>query len=146
TPEGGAPTDDVAIYDTSAAVDEERSLGELFSELSREATTLVRQEVRLAKMELSDVATQVGKNVGYLAVGGAIAYAGFLALLAALIVGLALWLNSLWLSALIVGLIVAAIGAYLAYQGYNNLKQIQYVPDETVESLKEDKEWLQKQV
>lgn len=69
---------------------DDRSLGELVGDLSRETRTLVRQEVALAKTELTQTATEVGKDVGFLAVGGAVAYAGFLAILAAIILALAL--------------------------------------------------------
>ncbi len=54
----------------------ERSVGELFAELSRDMATLVRQEVHLAKTEVSQKASQMGKDIGFLAVGGAVAYAG----------------------------------------------------------------------
>ena len=64
---------------------EERSLGELFSELAGETATLVRKEVQLAKVELGQKAAQVGKEVAFIGLGGAVAYAGFLAVLAAVI-------------------------------------------------------------
>jgi hypothetical protein len=67
---------------------DERSLGDLFSELTHEITTLLRQEVTLAKTELSQKAAHVGRDVGFLLAGGAVAYAGLLALVAALIIGL----------------------------------------------------------
>lgn len=124
---------------------EDRSLGELFSELSRETSTLFRQEIALAKTEMTEKATTVGKNVGFLAVGGAVAYAGFLVLLGALVVILALFLPW-WLSALIVGVIVAAVGYALVQKGLSTLKQVDMAPRETIESLKEDKEWVKEQV
>ena len=55
---------------------DDRSLGELFSELAQETSTLVRQEVQLAKTEMGQKASRVGKDVGFLAAGGAVAYAG----------------------------------------------------------------------
>ena len=65
---------------------DDRSLGELFSELAQETTTLVRHEVNLAKTEMSEKASRAGKHVGFLAAGGAVAYAGLLAVLAAVII------------------------------------------------------------
>jgi uncharacterized membrane protein YqjE len=122
-----------------------RSLGELFAELSRETSTLVRQEVQLAKTEMSETASQVGKDIGFLAVGGAVAYAGFLALIAMLILVLvALGLAS-WLSALIVGLVVAGIGYFLVQKGLNELKRVDLKPQQTIETLQEDKEWAKEQ-
>ncbi len=69
---------------------EERSLGDLFSELTQDLSTLVRQEVMLAKTELRQKASEAGKDVGLLAAGGAIAYAGFLVILAGVVLALGL--------------------------------------------------------
>jgi hypothetical protein len=91
---------------------DDRSLGELFAELAQETSTLVRQEVNLAKTEMSQKAFTAGRHIGVLAAGGAVAYAGLLAILAALIV----LLNNvmpLWLSALLVGIVVAGVGYVL---------------------------------
>jgi hypothetical protein len=57
---------------------DDRSLGELFSALATDTSTLVRQEVELAKTEMTQKATRVGKDIGFLLAGGAVAYAGFL--------------------------------------------------------------------
>lgn len=129
-----------------AEVRDDRSLGELFSELSRETSTLVRQEVQLAKAEFAQTGTKIAKDLGYLLVGAAVLYAGFLALMFAVIYGLAELLDSAWLGALIVGLVIGAIGAILVYQGYKQLKQVDLVPDRTVETLEEDAQWLKQQV
>lgn len=123
----------------------DRSLGELFSELSRETSTLVRQEVALAKTELTAKATQVGKDVGFLAAGGAVAYAGLLAIIAGIIILIGDLINNMWLSALIVGLIIAGIGYYLVQKGLSDLKNANLAPEQTIESVKETKEWVQEQ-
>jgi hypothetical protein len=120
-------------------------LGELFSELSQEASTLIRQEVQLAKAEVTRTATKAGKEVAFMAAGGFIAYAGFLALIAAAILGVAEFLP-LWLSALLIGVIVAGVGYLLLQKGMNGLKEINPAPRRTIETLKEDKEWLKQQV
>ena len=124
---------------------DDRSLGELFADLSRETTTLVRQEVELAKTEMTQKATRVLRNIGFLAIGGAIAYAGLLALIAAVIILLAMVIPW-WLSALVVGLVIAGIGAFLIWKGLNALKQEDLVPRQTIETLKEDQEWAKEQV
>ena len=124
---------------------DERSLGELFADLSRETTTLVRQEVELAKTEMTQKASRVLKNVGFLAIGGAVAYAGFLAIIAAVIILLAAILPW-WLSALLVGIVIAAIGGFLIWKGLDALKKEDLVPRETLETLKEDQEWAKEQV
>lgn len=125
---------------------ENASLGELFSELARETTTLARQEVQLAKAELSQSAAQIGRNVASMLVGGAIAYAGFLAILAAIIVGLGEAGVPWWLSALIVGLVVAAIGYFLIMRARSGLQAASLFPQTTVETLKEDGEWAKEQL
>ena len=126
---------------------DERSLGELFGELARETGTLVRQEVELAKTEMTHRATRAGRDLGSLAVGGAIAYAGFLTLLAALVGALADAFDMpLWLAALIVGVVVAAVGYLLVQRGLTALRSHGLAPRQTFETLKEDVEWAKEQV
>ena len=122
----------------------DRSLGELFSELAQDTSTLVRQEMTLAKTEMSQKASRVGKDVGFLAAGGAVAYAGLLAILAAVII----LLNDvmpLWLAALLVGLVVAAVGYFLVRRGLDALKREDFAPRQTMETLKEDQQWAKDQ-
>jgi xanthine/uracil permease len=123
---------------------DEPSLGDLFARLASDTSSLVRKEVALARTEMTQKATEVGRDVGILGAGGAIAYAGFLALLAALIVGLD-QLMPLWLAALIVGLIVVAVGYVLIQRGMSALKRANLVPEQTIESLKEDAQWAKDQ-
>ncbi|MCC2628457.1 MAG: hypothetical protein K0S14_2107 [Thermomicrobiales bacterium] len=129
-----------------AQVRDERSLGDLFSDLSRETTTLVRQEVQLAKAELTQSATEVARGIGMLVAGGAVAYAGLLFLLLAIVFGLieAGW--DAWLSALVVGLVVVAIGAVLVLRARESLKPANLAPQKTVETLKEDAAWAKEQI
>lgn len=126
-------------------VKEERSLGDLFSELATETSTLVRQEVALAQTELTHKATVVGKNVGFLAVGGAVGYAALLAILAAAIIGLANFVPA-WAAALIVGVGVGIVAFLLISSALKSLKETDLAPRQTVATLKEDAEWLKKQV
>lgn len=121
-----------------------RSLGELFSELTRETETLVRQEVQLAKVELSQKASSIGKDIGFLAAGGAVAYAGLLTLIAFVV----LWLGNaipLWVSALLVGVVVLAIGGVLVKMGLDHLKNTNLAPKNTIETLQEDARWAKDQ-
>ena len=124
---------------------EERSIGELFSELASQTTTLVRQELQLAKVELSQKAAQVGKEVGLVGLGGAVAYAGFLAVLAALILVIGQFI-AVWLSALIIGIVVMGIGYFLSQQHLNALKHLDAAPQATIDTLKQDKEWAKEQM
>lgn len=123
---------------------DERSIGDLFAELATETSTLVRQEVQLAKTELTQKVTSAGKDAGMIGAGGALAYAGLLALIAAVIIGLG-QLIPMWLSALVVGLVVVGIGYMLIQSGLKALKSIDPAPRETIETLKEDKEWVKEQ-
>jgi hypothetical protein len=129
-----------------AQVRDERSLGDLFSDLSRETTTLVRQEVQLAKAELTQSATEAARGIGMLVAGGAVAYAGLLFVLLAIVFGLieAGW--DAWLSALVVGVVVVAIGAILVLRARESLKPANLAPQKTVETLKEDAEWAKEQI
>jgi hypothetical protein len=121
-----------------------RSLGELFSELAQETSTLVRQEVNLAKTEMSHKASRAGKQVGVLAAGGAVAYAGLLAILASVIVLLDN-VMPLWASALLVGVVVAVVGYLLVRRALDALKREDFAPRETMETLKEDQQWTKDQ-
>ena len=120
---------------------EERSIGELFSELAGETSTLIRQEMALAQAEMTQKATKAGKNVGYLAVGGAIGYAGLLAIIAGVIMGLS-YLMPAWIAALLVGIVIAISSYVMISSGLAALKKMDVKPTETVESIKEDAQWL----
>jgi Flp pilus assembly protein TadB len=127
-----------------AAYQDERSLGELFQELSRDTSLLVRQEIALAKTEMKQNAQQAGKGAGFIAAGGAIAYAGFIVLLGGLAVLLGV-VMPLWLSTLLVGVVVIAVGGILIMKGKNDLQRVDPMPRQTIETLKEDKEWVKEQ-
>jgi uncharacterized protein (DUF2062 family) len=124
---------------------EDRSLGELFADLTREVGNLIRDEVALAKTEMTQKATRMGKDVGFLAVGGAVAYVGFLAILAAIILALALVLPS-WLAAAIVGVVVAGPGGFLVMRGLADLKRENLAPEQTIQTLQEDATWATRQM
>jgi putative superfamily III holin-X len=124
---------------------QERSLGELFSELAGETSTLVRQEVALAKAELTQKAAYVGRNVGLLVVGGAVVYAAFLAVMAAAVIGLS---NAMpwWAAALVVGVVVGIVGGALLFKAAYALKETDVTPRQTVETLKEDAQWVKEKM
>ena len=123
----------------------EKPLGELFSDLASEMSNLVRQEVNLAKVEVGQKAKHVGRNIGYLVVGGAIAYAALLAVIAAIILLLDNVMPS-WGASLLVGVVVAGIGWLLIGKAVSALQQTDVTPRETVETLKEDAAWVKQQI
>ena len=127
------------------AVKDEASLGDLFSDLAEQTGRLIRQEAALAKTEFADTAAAAGRSVGLVAAGGFIGYAGFLALMAALIVGLS-YVMPLWLSAVIVGALLAVCSYFMVTSAIEALKKTQWAPEQTIESIKEDAQWLKNQV
>jgi len=124
---------------------ENRPLGDLFGDLATDMSNLVRQEITLAKVEITQKAKYVGRNVGYLVIGGAVAYAAMLAIIAALIMLLAKYVPH-WGSALIVGAVVGGIGWLLIGKATAALQQTDLTPRETVETLKEDATWMKEQI
>ncbi len=130
---------------------DETTIAGLIRQLRDETTQLLRQEVSLVKTEMSEKGSRIGRNTAYLAVGGLVAYAGALLLLAALSV-LVAWLLTLadvnpwiagWVGPLVVGVIVAVIGYSLVQKAIATLKNESPVPEKSIESLKEDKQWVQ---
>lgn len=124
---------------------ENRPLGDLFGDLATDMSNLVRQEVTLAKLEITQKAKYLGRNVGYLVIGGAVAYAALLAIIAGIIMLLAKVVPD-WGSALIVGAVVGGIGWLLVGKAIMALQQADLTPHETVETLKEDATWMKQQI
>jgi MFS family permease len=119
----------------------ERPIGDLVKQLAGQTSTLVRQEIDLAKAEMTEKGRVAGKGAGL--IGGA-AVIGLLAA-GALTACLILALNHAlpdWLAALIVAVVFGAIAAFLALQGKKRIEQAApAVPEQTVETVKEDVEW-----
>lgn len=127
------------------ATQDNRSLGELFAELSHETSTLIRKEIELARTELTAKARVTGGYAATVAAGGALAHAGLLVILAAIVIGLAQLGVTPWLSATIVGLATIGIGYMLVNKGLSALRGTTVVPQHTVQSLKEDAKWTTRQ-
>ena len=120
-----------------------RPLAGLLSDLWRETTTLVHDEVELAKADITEKVTQAGRGVGAVATGGAVLFAGFLVLLGAAVGALMRVLPpdlAPWLAPLIVGAVVAIIGAVMLSGGLKKLKAENLRPDRTLESLRRDRD------
>jgi uncharacterized membrane protein YqjE len=124
---------------------QDRPIGELFSELASETSLLIRQEVALAKVELTQKANRVGRNVGYLVLGGAVAYAALLALLTAVVIVLAN-VMAWWLAAFVVAVLVGIVAAVLISRALATLKKMEVAPRQTIETLKEDAQWAKQQI
>src|SRR3954471_22542078 len=117
---------------------QDASTGELVSRLSQQMSTLVRDEIRLAQVDLTEKGNRAGIGAGALGGAGAIAYLGLATLIAAAVLGLAEAVAA-WLSALIIGLVVLAVAGGLALFGKNKVQSATPpVPTEAVEGLKQD--------
>jgi hypothetical protein len=128
------------------ALREDRSIGELFGQLTQDLTLLFRQELQLARAEMSEKVSRVTTNMVSVLAGGFVAYIGALALVAALILGLQEVANiSPWVSALIVGALFAIAGYVMLNRGLKELKRVDLAPRRTVESLKDDVQWAKEQ-
>ena len=118
-----------------------RSLGDLFSDLTREITTLVRHELALARVEMSTKMARAARHAGTLALGAVVALAGVFTLAASLVLLLVNAGMPAWGAALLVGLGLAAIGAVLAMRSLQALRQEDLTPTETIQTLKETTAW-----
>ena len=119
----------------------ETSIGELIGNVSNDLSQLFRQEVELAKAELKQEATKAGKAAGML---GAAAFAGYLTIVLlsfALVFALGNVMDLGW-AALIVAVLWGIVGAVLFASGRKKLKTVDPVPHRTVDTLKEDAQWL----
>lgn len=132
---------------------QDRSLGDLLRDLSAETGDLLRNEVELAKAEISEKAARVGTDVGAVALGGAMAFAGGLALLFAAITGLTALLDTflplgvaVWLAPLIVGAVLVFLGYGRIKTALGDLRNISLAPRQTTRTLQENKQWLKSKI
>ena len=124
----------------------EPQLGDLFRQLAQDSATLVRQEMALAKAELRENVKSVARDTAKIAVGAVLAAVGALVLVLFLVLLLGDALGKYWAGALIVGILLLAIGAFLAMGAMKRLKKDSITPDQTLQTLKEDKQWLQSEM
>ncbi len=137
---------------TTAARSE--SITALVRELRDASLSLVRQELLLARTELSEKAACVGRNTGYLAIGGTVAYLGVTFVLLGLAAGMFSifvaagmdWGVAIWLAPLAIGLVCGVIGAVLVTKALATFRKESLVPQKTITSLQETKEWAQRKM
>ena len=130
-----------------------RSIADLLRELSLEGRTLVRQEVELARTELSEKASVYASNIASMAVGGALLLVALMAVGTAVIYGLIVLFDqflpfevAVWLGPLVFGAVLGLVGWSMIRKGREKLAQEGLVPQRTVETLREDKDWLRSKV
>jgi hypothetical protein len=119
----------------------ERPIGELMKQLAQETTTLVRQEIELAKAEVSEKGKKTGVGIGILGAAGVVGLLAAGALTAFLILLLDLAMPA-WAAALIVTAVYAAVAFVLYLRGREKVQEAgKPVPEQTIETVKEDVEW-----
>ena len=124
----------------------EPSLGDLFRQLTTDTGELVRQEVSLAKAEMRQVGATLARDGAKIGVALGLAHAGVLALTAFLIAGLGGILRGhYWLAALIVGVLLLAIGGVMARSAVNDVKRRGVTPDQTAKTLSDDAAWAKQE-
>lgn len=122
-----------------------RSIADLFTELSNETSTLLRKELELAQVEMTAKFKKAAADASAIGMGGALAHAGMLVLLAAIVLGLTALGLAAWLSAALVAIASLAIGYLMANRGAEKLRRRSLAPRQTMESLKEDAKWTTRQ-
>ena len=124
----------------------QKSLGELFGDLSAQVSALVRQEVQLAKTEITGKIAGLAVGAAALAVAAVMGLGAFLVILAAAVAALSLVLP-VWAAALIVAVVLLIIAGVAALTGIKKIKSATPpIPQKTIETLKEDAQWLKNQV
>lgn len=132
---------------------EERSIGSLLRELSSEASTLVRQEVELAKTEVSEKIGVFQRNLVSMAIGGAVLVAAIVVLVNAIGNGLIAlfegWVGletAVWLAPLLLALVLGLVGWSLVKKATSAMKEEGVTPHRTAETLRDDKRWVERKV
>jgi hypothetical protein len=128
-----------------AMTTDERSLGQMFADLSRETRTLIQQELQLAKTELTAKASRMARGAAFIVGGGLLAYGGLLAMVAAVVLALIALGLPAWAGALLGGVVVAGAGYLLIRFGLSAVRSEELKPRQTIETLKEDAQWLRSQ-
>jgi hypothetical protein len=120
------------------------SVGDLLTSLVDKTGTLVRQEIHLASTEMGQKARTAVSNMGAIGMGGALAHAGVLSIMFALVLALGSFVP-MWASALAVGLLAVGIGYALVRRGLSALRGLDPVPQKTLQTLNQDKAWMKEQ-
>jgi uncharacterized membrane protein YqjE len=139
------PTSQNSNPNTFGDSKQDKSIGELFADLTREMSTLVRQEVQLAKTEMTQKAAAFGKNLAFVIVAALFALLALQTLCAAAILGLSLYMDA-WLAALVVTGVLLLFAAILAMIALRSFKKEGLAPKETMETIQEDVQWAKQQM
>ena len=124
--------------------EDERSTGELLSDLTNQIKTMVGKEVELARIEMTQKAGRMSKGLIILGAGGVLAYSGFLILLTAFSLIIGIWLP-FWLSFLIIAIVAIAAGGILLLAGKKRMQKMDLKPTQAITTLKENLRWIKQQ-
>lgn len=145
----GTRTDGAGVRVARSTYRDERSIGDLIKELRGESSTLLRQEVELAKAEMRETVSTYTRNAINVAIGGALLLAALFGLLWAINMALTALLEgavgletAVWLSPLILTVVIGVIGLSMVKGGVNRIKEESIVPRRATATLKEEKQWL----
>ena len=120
----------------------DRSLGELFSDLSQQTAELIRQEMRLAKAELGEKLSDVGRHAMMIGLAAVFGLAAVLAVTAAITLLLIELGMQPWIASVITAAAMAIMAFGFAQSGISALRKKNLAPVETMHSLKETTQWL----
>ncbi|HVE93201.1 MAG TPA: phage holin family protein [Actinomycetota bacterium] len=124
----------------------DKSLGELLKQLSQETTTLVKQELELAKAEISEKGKQAGVGVGLFGAAGIVGFLALASLTAFFVLALHAAGLPAWAAALVVAAVYGVVAAVLGLQGKEKVQEASPpIPEQTVETVKEDIQWARNQ-
>jgi hypothetical protein len=136
---------DVRFSNGNGRYEAEQPLGDLLKRFGQDAGTLVRQEITLAKLELRESIKGLAKDAGKLGAAAGLGLFGGFAFLAFVIVGLGDLIDNYWLSALIVAVLLLGAAAVMAKGALNHMKESRIAPEETRQTLIEDKRWAKRE-
>lgn len=133
---------------------EQPTIAELLKDLREESTLLLREEIALAKKEISEKISSTAQNLIYVVGGALVAYCAIIFLLLAISSSISQafvaqgvemgW--AIFLGLLIVALIIGTVSIAMIVKGIQTLKKLSLIPEKTVETLKEDKKWAQNKI
>lgn len=141
-PDGGAATRRGGLYTDGGLSRDQAPLSQLLRELAADGRRLVRDEIGLAKMELRQSARTFAADGAIVGAGAFVGALGVVCLTAGLVIGLGLLVGSYWASALIIGALLLVAGLLMVVKGLEAVRSTSIKPERTIETLKEDAEWV----
>ena len=121
--------------------DSDVPLSDLLRRFGTDAAALVKQEIALARLELRESAKGYAKEISSLVIAGVVGWFGAMTLVAFLVIGLGALIHNYWLSALVVGVVLAVVAGIMAKGALARMKHNSLAPEETMDTLQQDQRW-----